>query len=106
MKIILRLLVEEPKVYKINFNKEQQSKASLKIIKYRTRVVRHIGNIYKDNELDPLSTSAENAQVQIEGGRTVNHIFKIYNLDMIISVGYRVKSKQRIRSQVFTWFFI
>lgn len=32
----------------------------------RTRVVRHISNIYKDNELDPLLTSAENAQVQIE----------------------------------------
>lgn len=62
----------------------------------RTRVVRHISNIYKDNELDPLLTSAENAQVQIEGDRKVNRIFKIYNLDMIISVGYRVKSKRGI----------
>lgn len=62
----------------------------------RTRVVRHISNIYKDNELDPLLTSAENAQVQIKGDRKVNRIFKIYNLDMIISVGYRVKSKRGI----------
>lgn len=35
----------------------------------RTRVVRHISNIYKDGELDRVSTCAESAQVQIEGGR-------------------------------------
>ena len=62
----------------------------------RTRIVRHINNIYKDKELDVASTCAENAQVQIEGNRKVNRTIKIYNLDMIISVGYRVKSQQGI----------
>ena len=62
----------------------------------RTRIVRHIGNIYKDNELDMLSTCAENAQVQIEGNRQVKRKIKIYNLDMIISVGYRVNSQRGI----------
>lgn len=62
----------------------------------RTRVVRHISNIYKDGELDRASTCAENAQVQIEGTRKVERNIPIYNLDMIISVGYRVKSKQGI----------
>lgn len=62
----------------------------------RTRIVRHINNIYKDKELDVTSTCAENAHVQIEGNRKVNRTIKIYNLDMIISVGYRVKSQRCI----------
>lgn len=62
----------------------------------RTRIVRHINNIYNDKELDIISTCAENAQVQIEGNRKVNRRIKIYNLDMIISVGYRVKSQRGI----------
>ena len=62
----------------------------------RTRIVRHISNIYKDGELDRDSTCAENAQVQMEGTRKVERKVPIYNLDMIISVGYRVKSKQGI----------
>ncbi len=62
----------------------------------RTRIVRHISNIYDDKELDAFSTSAENAQVQIEGERAVSRKVKLFNLDMIISVGYRVKSKRGI----------
>ena len=62
----------------------------------RTRIVRHISNIYSDGELDLFSTCAENAQVQVEGARKVKRRIKIYNLDMIISVGYRVKSKRGI----------
>ena len=62
----------------------------------RTRIVRHVNSIYKDEELDPNSTCAENAQVQTEGTRNVLRKIKIYNLDMIISVGYRVKSKRGI----------
>ena len=60
----------------------------------RTRIVRHIANIYSDCELDGLSTSAENAQVRLEGNREIKRTVKIYNLDMIISVGYRVNSKK------------
>ncbi len=62
----------------------------------RTRIVRHINNIYTDGELPVDSTCAENAQVQFEGNRKVTRKIKIYNLDMIISVGYRVKSKRGI----------
>ena len=62
----------------------------------RTRIVRHISNIYSENELDVNATCAENAQVQTEGNRTVKRKIKYYNLDMIISVGYRVKSHRGI----------
>ena len=60
----------------------------------RTRIVRHINNIYSDNELDMLSTCAENAQVQFEGARQVKRKIKIYNLDMITAIGYRIKSSR------------
>lgn len=55
----------------------------------------HIKNIINENELD-LSTTKESSVVQIEGNRQVKRNIKIYNLDMIISVGYRVKSKRGI----------
>ena len=60
----------------------------------RSRIVRHINNIYHDKELDFDSTCAENAQVQKEGNRIVRRIIKRYNLDIIIAVGYRVNSKR------------
>ena len=66
----------------------------------RTRIVRHINNIYVDGELSVDSTCAENAQVQFEGDRKVTRKIKIYNLDMIISVGYRVKSKRGIMFRI------
>ena len=62
----------------------------------RTRIIRHITNIYHEGELVKEATCAQNAQVQIEGSRTVKRIIKLYNLDLIISVGYRVKSKRGI----------
>ena len=59
----------------------------------RTSIGRHIRNIYSSGELDEESTCAKNAQVQIEGRRRVKRTTYTYNLDMIISVGYRVNSK-------------
>lgn len=60
----------------------------------RTRVTRHINNIYKEGELDEESTCAENAHM---GALGVQHYSnKIYNLDMILAVGYRVKSPNGI----------
>ena len=59
----------------------------------RTSIVRHIRNIYKSEELDQNSTCAKNAQVRIEGHRSILREIPYYNLDMIISVGYRVNSK-------------
>lgn len=55
----------------------------------------HIKNILKENELD-ISSIEESSVVQIEGNRKVNRRIKIYNLDMIISVGYRIKSQRGI----------
>ncbi|HML66680.1 MAG TPA: RhuM family protein [Dysgonomonas sp.] len=60
----------------------------------RTSIVRHINNIYKTKELDKDSTCAKIAQVQIEGNREVKRQISYYNLDAIISVGYRVNSKR------------
>ena len=59
----------------------------------RTSIGRHIRNIYSSGELDEESTCVKNAQVQIEGRRRVKRTTYTYNLDMIISVGYRVNSK-------------
>ncbi len=56
--------------------------------------------IYNDKELSASSTCAENAQVQIEGNRRVTRKIKMYNLDMIISVGYRVKSQRGITFRI------
>lgn len=63
----------------------------------RTSIVRHINNIYKSNELDKESTCAKIAQVQIEGKRAVKRTALLFNLDMIISVGYRVNSKRGVK---------
>lgn len=57
-------------------------------------ISRHLKNIYKESELDYSSTVAKNATVQIEGKRNINREIDYYNLDAIISVGYRVNSKQ------------
>ena len=58
----------------------------------RTNIVEHIGHIYEENELDLESTCRKFRQVQIEGSRRVNRQIPFYNLDMILSLGYRVKS--------------
>ena len=63
----------------------------------RTSIVRHINNIYKVEELDRESTCAKIAQVQVEGKRSVKRYIPYFNLDMIISVGYRVNSKRGVR---------
>jgi len=56
----------------------------------------HIKNIYDENELEEISTSKDFFQVQIEGKRKEKRNKKMYNLDTIISVGYRVKSQNGI----------
>ena len=58
----------------------------------RTSILRHIGNIYKTHELDESATCAKTAQVRQEEGRPIVRQIPFYNLDMIISVGYRVNS--------------
>ena len=58
----------------------------------RTVIVKHIANIYKTCELAEISTCVKIAQVQSEGNRLVTREHRYFNLDMIISVGYRVNS--------------
>ncbi len=60
----------------------------------RSVVTKHLANIYASNELNKEATCAKIAQVQSEGDRTVNRQIEFYNLDAIISVGYRVSSNQ------------
>ncbi len=67
----------------------------------RTGITRHINNIYKDEELEENSTCAKIAQVQKEGNRSVTRNISYYNLDMIISIGFRVNSKPAIKFR--TW---
>ena len=55
-------------------------------------ISRHIKNIYEEAELKEDSTVANFATVQNEGGRSIERLITYYNLDVIISVGYRVKS--------------
>ena len=62
----------------------------------RTNIIEHINNIYSDGELDKISTCQDFRQVRKEGKRDVVRSIPFYNLDMIISVGYRVNSKRGI----------
>ncbi len=58
----------------------------------RTNIVEHIQHIYEEGELDESSTCRKFRQVRTEGSRQVSREIPYYNLDMIISLGYRVKS--------------
>ena len=62
----------------------------------RTNIIEHINNIYSDGELDKNSTCQDFRQVRKEGKRDVVRNIPFYNLDMIISVGYRVNSKRGV----------
>lgn len=57
----------------------------------KANISEHIRNIYDEGELDQESTVRKFRTVQNEGGRTVSREMTYYNLDMIISLGYRVK---------------
>ena len=63
----------------------------------RTNVLEHIQHIYEDEELEKEATCRNFRQVRQEGKRTVNRAIIMYNLDMIISVGYRVNSKRGVK---------
>lgn len=65
-------------------------------------ISRHLNNIYKEGELDRASTVAKNATVQQEGSREVSREVEYYNLDAILSVGYRVNSKQGTQFRIWS----
>ena len=57
-------------------------------------ISRHLSNVFNEGELKWEATVAKNATVQIEGNREVNRDVEYYNLDVIISIGYRVNSQR------------
>jgi len=66
----------------------------------RTNVVEHIGNIYAEGELDEGATCRDFRQVRVEGSREVTRTIPHYNLDLIISLGYRVRSGVATRFRI------
>lgn len=66
----------------------------------RTNVVEHIKNIYEEGELEESSTCRKFRQVQLEGRREVEREILFYNLDMIISLGYRIRSQTATRFRI------
>ncbi len=60
----------------------------------------HLKNIYDQNELDKNRTIKENLIVQKEGGRAVKRKIELYNLDVILSVGYRVNSRNATQFRI------
>ena len=68
--------------------------------KDKSVISRHIRNIFESGELDKNSTVAKFATVQIEGKRKVKRTIEYFNLDVIISVGYRVNSKKATQFRI------
>jgi len=66
----------------------------------RTVITKHLKNIFSEAELDKEATCAKIAQVQLEGERKVTRNIEFYNLDAILSVGYRVNSKQATQFRI------
>jgi len=66
----------------------------------RSVVTKHLQNIFKEGELNKISTSAKIAQVQNEGQRQITRGVEFYNLDAILSVGYRVNSAQATQNHI------
>lgn len=65
-------------------------------VRDKSVISRHIKNILKEQELSEISTVAKFATVQAEGNKSVTRQLEYYNLDMIISVGYRVNSRKAV----------
>ena len=66
----------------------------------RTVITKHLKNIYSEFELDENSTSANFALVQKEGNREITRNILYYNLDVVISVGYRINSKKATQFRI------
>lgn len=71
-----------------------QEQMALLFGKGRSTITEHIGNIFREGELDEIATRRNFRLVRMEGNREVERVVDHYNLDVIISVGYRVKSQQ------------
>ena len=89
--IELKVSVDSETVW---LNRQQMAKLFDRDVK---TIGKHINNVFKEGELEKNSTVANFATVQNEGGREVIRDIEYYNLDVIISVGYRVKSKRGVQ---------
>lgn len=69
-----------------------QDQMALLFDKSRSTVTEHINNVFKEGELEKKATCRKFRQVRLEGNRNIERNIEYYNLDVIISVGYRVKS--------------
>ena len=63
----------------------------------KQNISKHIKAIYDDGELDEAATVNQQLTVQPEGGREVSRTLTLYNLDMILAVGYRVRSPRGVQ---------
>jgi len=88
--IEIRVSVDDETVW---LNRQQLAELFDRDIK---TIGKHIANVFKDKELDKMATVANFATVQNEGGREVTREIEYYNLDVIISIGYRVKSQKGV----------
>lgn len=68
--------------------------------KTKQNISLHINNIFEENELDKISTVKKSLTVRKEGNRSVSREIEFYSLDVVISVGYRVKSKEGIKFRI------
>ncbi|MBP5638097.1 MAG: virulence RhuM family protein [Victivallales bacterium] len=66
----------------------------------KSTISRHIRNVFAEGELSEVATVANFATVQMEGDREVSRDIAYYNLDVIISVGYRVKSQRGVQFRI------
>ena len=96
--IILYQLDELPEHIEVRFEDDTvwltQTQMSTLFNQTTQNISLHINNCFREGELDKVSTVKESLRVQKEGSRHVKRKIDLYNLDVIISVGYRVKSKQ------------
>ena len=66
----------------------------------KSTISRHIRNVFAEGELSEMATVANFATVQMEGDREVSRDIAYYNLDVIISIGYRVKSQRGVQFRI------
>ena len=93
-------------VFDVDFEKEtiwatQTQMAEIFLVD-KTVISRHLKNIYKEKELIEQETCQKENEIRTEGSRKVNREIKRYNLDAIISVGYRVNSKQATKFRIWS----
>ena len=96
--IVIYTTLEGKETFEVNLKKDtvwlSQKQMAALFEKNTDTIGLHIKNIFSTKELDNKSTTEEYSVVQMEGGREVKRKIKYYNLDLIISVGYRVNSKR------------